>query len=145
MSDTQSYVAVSTVTVAASQSDIWALWADVAGWPHWDDGLEKAEISGNFRAGTLFSLTPRGCANIGVRLTSVTSGEEFSDEAVLPFGTLRSFHRMEPVGSLIKLTHELQADVRIDASERFDKEIWPRLQAGLAVAVNNIVDIVQAD
>ena len=144
MSDAQRYVAAATVTVDASPNDVWALWADVNGWTNWDDGLEKAEIRGNFRAGTTFSLTPQGGPPISVKITTVTAGEEFSDEAVLPFGTIRSFHRIERVGQRLMLTHEVRADIDADASRRFETEIWPHMQAGLPRAVNNIVDIVQA-
>jgi len=141
----QKFVAAASVTVKASVNDIWALWVDVNGWTNWDEGLEKAEIRGHFKEGTSFSLTPQGAPeSIDVRIKTVTQGEEFSDEAVLPFGTIRTYHRMERVGERVKLTHEVHADIDAEASGFFEKEIWPHMQAGLPASVNNIVGIVQA-
>jgi Polyketide cyclase / dehydrase and lipid transport len=145
MSDTQRYVAAATVTLDARPSDIWALWADVNGWSHWDDGLERSEIRGNFKAGTPISLTPRGGASIEARIKTVTAGEEFSDEAVLPFGTIRSYHRMEAMGQRMLLTHEVHAEIACSESGMFEAQIWPHLQAGLPVALGNIAEIVRAE
>lgn len=145
MSDTQKFVAAASITVNAPAGDIWSLWADVNGWTNWDDGLEKAEIRDKFQPGTTITLKPQGAPEaIDVVIKTVTQGEEFSDEAVLPFGTIRTFHRMEPVGSRVKLTHEIHADIQGEASGFFEKEIWPHMQAGLPVSMGNIAGLVQA-
>lgn len=144
MSETQRFIAAATVTVGASPNDVWAIWVDVNGWTHWDQGIERAEMRGNFKAGTTFSLTPHGGQPIEVRINSVTQGEEFSDEAVLPFGTIRTYHRMERLGERLKISHEVHADVKADAVGFFAKEIWPHMQSGLSASLNGIVEIVEA-
>lgn len=145
MSDTQQFVAAATVTVDASPHDIWAIWADVNAWTNWDQGLQRTEMRGNFKAGTTFSLTPQGGQPVQVQIKTVTQGEEFSDEAVLPFGTIRTYHRMEPLGERVKMTHEIQAEIRAEAIGLFEKDIWPHMQIGLPVSLNNIASIVEAD
>jgi hypothetical protein len=145
MSDTQQYIAAATVTVKASQHDIWAIWVDVNGWTNWDQGLAKTEMRGNFKAGTTFTLTPQGGQPVQVTIKTVTQGEEFSDEAVLPFGSIRTTHRMEPLGDRVKMTHEVTAEIKADARAFFEGEIWPHMQIGLPVSLNNIVSIVEAD
>jgi hypothetical protein len=99
----------------------------------------------NFKSGSTFSLTPQGRPPIQVTIKTVTQGEEFSDEAVLPFGTIRTYHRMEPLGERVKMTHEVVADIDADSVTFFEKEIWPHLQIGLPVSVNNIANIVESD
>jgi hypothetical protein len=136
------FIASYTATADASVEDIWAIWADVNNWGKWDSGIEHSEISTNFKAGNAFSLTPRGGEPIQVTLKTVTSGEEFSDEAILPFGTIRNLHRIDRLGDKIRLTHEVHADIAPDASGFFGKEIWPHMQGGLPESVNNILAIV---
>ena len=142
MSNNVKFIASYTATADASVEDVWAIWADVNNWGKWDSGIEHSEISTNFKAGNTFSLTPRGGEPIQITLKTVTSGEEFSDEAILPFGTIRNMHRVDRMGDKIRLTHEVQADIAPDASGFFGKEIWPHMQGGLPESVNNILSIV---
>ena len=137
------YVASYTATAEASINDVWALWADVNNWDKWDNGIEKAVIKQNFKAGNTFSLTPQGGKPLDVTLTSVVAGEEFADEAVLPFGVIRNFHRINKDGKKLQLTHEVRAEINEDAAGFFDKEIWPHMQAGLPESVRNIIAIAQ--
>ena len=145
MSNKVKFVASYTATADASVHDVWAIWADVNNWSKWDSGIERAEIRDNFRAGNSFSLTPQGGEPIQVQLKTVTAGEEFSDEAVLPFGVIRNIHRVETVGKKIQLTHEVQADINEEMSGFFSKKIWPHMQGGLPESVKNILLIVESD
>lgn len=142
MPNMQKFIATATVTVDALAHDIWALWVDVNGWTTWDHGIEKIQLHGNFKEGNSFTLTPQGGDPLESTIVSVTQGEEFSDEAVLPFGSLRTYHRMEPIGPLVKVTHEVVAEINAQDAGFFGREIWPHLQSGLSVSLNNLVDIV---
>lgn len=145
MSDIQQFVAAATVTADAGVHDVWAIWVDVNAWTNWDQGIERTEFRGHFRPGTRFTLVPQGGKPVEVTLKTVTQGEEFSDEAVLPFGVIRNFHRVEKLGARVKITHEVQAEIAADAVGFFAKEIWPHMQIGLAVSLNNIVGLVESD
>jgi hypothetical protein len=143
MSEKESFVAAATVTVGARVGDIWAVWVDVNHWTSWDDGIEKIQLHGNFKAGNTFTLKPQGADPVECTIVSVSQGEEFLDEAVLPFGTIRTRHRLEPVGERVKITHEQVAEVNGDAAGFFGTEVWPNLQRGLAESLLNLADIVQ--
>lgn len=145
MSEKAHFFAAATMTADALPGDVWAIWVDVNGRRHWDEGISHAVIRGNFKAGATFSLTPHGSDPVEVRITSVTQGEEFSDEAVLPFGTIRTYHRMEPFGKYLQLTHEVHAEIAPEAADAFAKEIWPNMQSGLPKALHNIIHIAQAE
>lgn len=143
MSNNIKFHAAYTVTADASVHDIWAIWADVNNWVSWDNGIAHAEMRDNFKTGNSFSLTPQGGEPIQVYLKSVTQGEEFSDEAVLPFGVIRNSHHMQAIGKKVQLTHEVHAEISEEASGFFAKEIWPHMQTGLPESVNNIISIIQ--
>ncbi len=145
MSNKVKFHAAYTATTEASVNDIWAIWADVNNWKKWDHGIAHTEIRDNFKVGSKFSLTPQGGEPIEITLKTVTQGEEFSDEAVLPFGIIRNVHRMQTVGKKLQITHEVHADINEEAAGFFGKEIWPHMQSGLPEAVNNIISIVQQD
>ncbi|MFZ3572558.1 SRPBCC family protein [Streptomyces sp. BH097] len=145
MPETQRFDAAATVTVDAKPGDIWAVWVDVNAWKNWDDGVESTRLHGNFKVGNRFTLTPRGGEPLEVTLTSVTQGEEFVDEAVLPFGTIVTSHRMEPLGERILLTHSVTARIDDTMAPVFGKDIWPHLQRGLSEALNGLADLVSGD
>lgn len=145
MPDTEKFIAAATVTVGAKQGDIWAVWVDVNAWKNWDDGIESTQLHGNFKAGNHFTLTPRGGEPLKVTLKSVTQGEEFTDEAVLPFGTIVTSHRMQPLGERVQLTHEVTAEIDSRMAAVFGKDIWPHLQSGVSEALNSLADLVSGD
>ncbi|MFJ6915991.1 SRPBCC family protein [Streptomyces sp. NPDC101133] len=145
MPETQKFVAGATVTVDAQAHDVWALWADVNAWKTWDTGIESTVLHGNFKAGATFTLTPQGGEPMEVTVVTVTQGEEFSDETRLPFGTIRTCHRMEPIGARVRITHEVVAEVAADAVGFFGREVWPHLQSGVAESLGNVADIVGND
>lgn len=103
MSNNLKFHVAYTVTTDASAHDIWALWADVNNWSKWDHGIAHSEIRDSFKVGNRFSLTPQGGDPLEITLKTVTQGEEFSDEAVLPFGTIRNVHHMQAVGKNFRL------------------------------------------
>jgi hypothetical protein len=145
MPDSQQFIASASVTVDALMHDIWALWADVNAWKSWDPGIESTRLNGNFKAGNSFTLKPQGADPMEVTIRTVTQGEEFSDETVLPFGSIRTYHRMEKVGRRVKLTHEVVATIEDDAVGFFAKEVWPHMQSGLSESLINVADIVGND
>lgn len=143
MSTNVSFHAAYTAITEASVNDTWAIWADVNNWKQWDHGIAHSEIRDNFKVGNKFYLTPQGGDQVEITLKTVTQGEEFSDEAILPFGIIRGAHRMQTVGKKLLITHEVHADINDEAIDFFGKEIWPHMQSGLQEAVDNLVSIVQ--
>ena len=143
MSTKVKFYASYTATSDALAHDVWAIWTDVNNWKNWDHGIAHTEIKDSFKAGNTFSLTPQGGEPIEITLKTVTQGEEFSDEAALPFGTIRNVHHMRSVGTKLQLTHEIHADIEEESAGFFGKEIWPHMQSGLPEAVINLLSLVQ--
>jgi len=85
-----------SVETGAAPEAVWRVWSDIAGWPRWNDGIEKIEIDGPFAAGTTFTMTPPGDEPIRMRLVQVTAGELFTDEMDGGDFTVRTVHQLEP-------------------------------------------------
>jgi hypothetical protein len=132
-----------TLAMNASQGDIWAVWVDVNGWSRWDKGLANTKMTERFVPGSTFELTPQGADPIEVTLKTVTQGEEFSDETVLPFGTLRNTHRMVVKDGKVEVTHGIEAEIAEEAVGFFSAEIWPHMEHGLPAALEGIREIVE--
>jgi hypothetical protein len=143
MLERQQFVAAATVTANARAHDVWAIWSDVGAWANWDQSLDRTEYRGAFRSGARFVVVPHGGEAVEARLRTVTPDVEFSDEMALPFGVIRRSHRVEQLGVRVKITHELQADIETRAAPFFAKEVWPHMQIGLPVSLNNLVGLVE--
>ncbi|MER7348813.1 SRPBCC family protein [Streptomyces aurantiacus] len=48
------------ITVAAPVEDVWRLHTDIAAWPLWNSGVERAEISGRLEVGVSFRWLTHG-------------------------------------------------------------------------------------
>jgi len=88
-----------TLDTDAAPEAVFAVWADVEGWPRWDASLVATTLAGPFAAGTAGTLHPQGMAEpIAFTLTAVEDGVGFADETRLGPLVLRFTHRAEPRG-----------------------------------------------
>ena len=103
---------------AAAPEAVFALWADVEGWPAWDASLIATTLDGPFAAGTTGTLHPQGMPGpIAFEITAVEPGAGFADETRLGPLVLRFRHRVE------------RAPGRV-ADRRFDRGGGARRRAG---------------
>jgi len=128
---------------SATAEAIWALWSDVNSWPTWDQGIQRAEIRDGFTAGKTFTLVPMGGEPVNVELKTVVPATEFTDETVLPFGVLKTFHKIEREGKARKVTVAVRAEVDPDASGFFSKEIWPHMEGGLPESLKSLIELAE--
>jgi Polyketide cyclase / dehydrase and lipid transport len=139
------YVANYTATVNANPKAIWATWSDPRKWTSLDDGNKAvAEDKGAFRAGTIVRLTLRTGQTVDVKLTEVSEGKAFSDETTLPYGVVRTHHKMEPSGRNLIVSYLIEADIADESAAAFEKEYWPNLLEGIPHQVHNVVAIAKA-
>ena len=96
---------------AAAPDAVYALWADVEGWPAWDASLIATTLAGPFAAGTRGTLHPQGMPEpIAFELTAVEPGAGFADETRLGPLALRFRHRVEPRGAGSRIVVSVEAD-----------------------------------
>lgn len=95
----------------AAPEAVFALWADVQGWPAWDGSLIATTLQGPFAAGTTGTLHPQGMPEpIAFVLTAVEPGAGFADETRLGPIVLRFEHRVEPRGAGSRIVVSVEAE-----------------------------------
>lgn len=97
-----------TEITAASPEGVWRLWSDVATWPDWDHGVQRATLAGAFAAGASGRLKPRGGPSLPFTLTEVREPDGFVDETRLPFAVLRFEHRLARGDDGTLITHAVR-------------------------------------
>jgi hypothetical protein len=116
-------------TTAAAES-VFALWADVLGWPAWDASLIATTADDPFEAGTTGTLHPEGIPQpLPFTITAVEDGRGFIDETWLGELALRFRHRVEPTSSGSRIT------VAVEASGPGADEVGPAVAADLPESV----------
>ena len=114
----------------ASPEAVFALWADVEGWPAWDASLVATTLAGPFTAGTTGTLHPQGMPEpIAFTITAVEEGRGFADETRLGPLVLRFRHRVEPRGDGARIV------VAIEAEGPDAEQIGPAVAADLPESV----------
>lgn len=95
-----------TRLIAASAEQLFALYADVAGWKGWDEGLAEASVSGPFAVGTHGTLTLKSApAPLPFELTRVEPNRGFDDVTRLGPTTVSFTHQLEPLSGGCRVTH----------------------------------------
>jgi hypothetical protein len=110
----------------ATPEDVFAVWADVPGWPTWDHSLISTTLDGTFAAGTTGTLHPEGAPSpIPFTITAVEPGRGFEDETMLGPLALRFSHQVQPDGDGARIT------VRIEAEGPDEAQFGPMVAADL--------------
>ncbi|MBJ7353593.1 MAG: SRPBCC family protein [Thermoleophilaceae bacterium] len=78
----------------ATREQIWALWADIEGWPDWDENLEWVKSEGPLEVGTFAELKPKGAKVVAFQFTEVDAPNRFVDITLLPKAQMRMEHRL---------------------------------------------------
>src|SRR5436309_10508271 len=98
-----------SLETSADRGALWRHWADMAAWPHWNDGIETIDVDGPFAVGTTFTMTPPGDEPIRMRLAEIVPGELFADEMDGGDFTVRTVHRLEPTpGGQTRITYRTE-------------------------------------
>jgi hypothetical protein len=123
----------------ASPEAVFALWADVEGWPAWDASLVATTISGPFAAGTAGTLHPQGMPEpIAFVITAVDEGAGFADETRLGPLQLRFRHRVEARAGGSRII------VAVEAEGPDSDQVGPAVAADLPESVAALAAAAQA-
>jgi uncharacterized protein YndB with AHSA1/START domain len=89
------WTAEHSIETSASPEAIWRLWADVPGWPEWNADLARAELEGEFRAGSTIRMTSVDGDVVELAIADVEEPVLFVDKADLGSVTVRTTHRVD--------------------------------------------------
>jgi hypothetical protein len=99
------FEAVHSERSSASPVAVWALWADPARWPEWNEQLEAAELRGPLKPGTEAVIKYKRGGRMVLKLVAVEPERHLAYEARLPLARFGHEHRLEPAGSGSEITH----------------------------------------
>ncbi|MCZ8354710.1 MAG: SRPBCC family protein [Cyclobacteriaceae bacterium] len=77
-----------TETTTATAEQIWQIWTDVPNWKQWDNGLQNAELHGEFSVGTKGKLIPDKGPKASFVITQFEQNKSYTFKTRIPFGWL---------------------------------------------------------
>jgi hypothetical protein len=86
-----------SIETTAAPEAIWRLWAGVPHWPEWNADLARAELTGEFVAGSTIRMTSVEGDSVDLRIAEAVEPDLFVDEADLGSVKVRTTHRVERV------------------------------------------------
>jgi uncharacterized protein YndB with AHSA1/START domain len=89
------WTAEHSIETTAAPEAVWRAWADVPRWPEWNADLARAELVGDFAAGSTIRMTSADGDTVELRIAEAEEPELFVDEAELGGVTVRTTHRVE--------------------------------------------------
>lgn len=94
----------SHTTKEITQEQIWKLISNVNNWKNWDKTIENAELHGEFKNGTFFTLRPKGGPNVKIQLVDVKPNSYFKDLTRFPLAKMYGEHFYENTPEGLKMT-----------------------------------------
>ncbi len=100
-----------SITIQAPPERVWALLADVPGWPRWNAGVASAVLHGPFASGSRFDMQlPGGGPLLQSTLLDVRPGECFIDETVFEGVLVRVTHALAPLAGGVRVTYRAEVE-----------------------------------
>lgn len=97
-----------TEQTTATPEAIWKIWTDVPNWKQWDDGLQDAQIDGEFKTGTKGKLIPDKGPKSKFIIDAVDPGKSYTFKARIPLGWLIIKRTLVVQESQTVFTHDVQ-------------------------------------
>lgn len=102
------FEAVHTERTSADAAAIWALWADPARWPDWNEQIEHAEVDGDeLSIGATARVKFKRGGTVKFEVAALEPERLFVDEARFPAARLGHEHRLSPGTRGCEITHRL--------------------------------------
>lgn len=73
---------------------LWPVLVDVAGWPACDPQIERIEVEGEVRAGSTFTLKPRGGPTLRFEVAELTPPARWADRCRMPGAVMTTTHAL---------------------------------------------------
>ncbi len=95
----------SSTTINAPAGTVFALYANVAGWPTWDPDLKAASLAGPFISGAVGEVTPHSGPKSALHFVEVIQGKSVRMECKLPLGKMQFDYELQAQGASTVATH----------------------------------------
>ena len=94
-----------STTIHAPAATVFALYANVAGWPVWDPDLKAASLAGPFVSGAVGEVSPHSGPKSALRFVEVIQGKSVRMECKLPLGVMHFDYELQTQGGNTMATH----------------------------------------
>lgn len=94
-----------STTINAPAKAVFALYANVAGWPTWDPDLKAASLAGPFVSGAVGEVSPHSGPKSALRFVEVIQGKSVRMECKLPLGVMHFDYELQAQGGSTVATH----------------------------------------
>ncbi len=94
----------SIISNKVTGEQMWRLFADVNNWHTWDEGIEYAQMEGQFEHGNHFILKPKGGPKVKIELAETIPGKKFTDLTRFPLAKMWGEHTFEPTADGLRIT-----------------------------------------
>jgi hypothetical protein len=128
-----------TIEADAPREAIWALWEDVAGWPAWNAGVERADLAGTFAPGSRITMVPPGEDPIELTIAETEEPERFVDEADLGPIVVRTEHLAQRLDDgRVRVTY--RTEITGAEADTMGPEIGPQITADFPDVLRSLVE-----
>jgi hypothetical protein len=127
----------------ATREQIWAFWADLPGWPKWDENLEAVTIDGPFESGTFGRLKPVSAKEVAIEILDVDAPNSFVDVQLLPKAAMRTVHKISEAddgGLIVTQTVTFTGPLR----RIFSFILGRSMKRDMPVAIRKLVALAEA-
>jgi uncharacterized protein YndB with AHSA1/START domain len=94
-----------STSIAAPAATVFALYADVAGWPSWDPDLKAASLQGAFASGVIGEVVPHGGPKSALHFVEVVPNKSVRMECKLPLAKMHFDYELQTQGNNTVATH----------------------------------------
>lgn len=95
----------SSTTINAPAAAVFALYANVGGWPSWDPDLKAASLAGAFISGAVGEVSPHSGPKSALKFVEVIQGKSVRMECKLPLGLMHFDYELQAQGNATVATH----------------------------------------
>lgn len=94
-----------STTINAPAATVFALYANVGGWPSWDPDLKAASLNGAFASGAVGEVKPHSGPKSELKFVEVVQGKSVRMACKLPLGVMHFDYELQADGSKTIATH----------------------------------------
>lgn len=130
------------IEIFAKPEAVFALYADVPGWPSWDPDTKAASLDGPFETGATGRLVPAKGFPVPMKFVSVVENQAFTVESRAPLCILRFEHILSPTANGVLAVHRVSFSGPLAGF--FGWLVGSRVRAGLPVTMAKLKCTVEA-
>ncbi len=94
-----------STTINASITEVFALYANVGGWPSWDPDLKASSLQGAFVSGAVGEVKPHSGPKSALKFVEIIQGKSVRMECKLPLGMMHFDYELQTQGNATVATH----------------------------------------